>query len=501
MKISSQNSMNDIPSVGVNVSEQSKGVSPVQDFKSYMNQSSSAKNQSSSGVEAGANKSPSQKAEAADTSPKAEKTEKAEKIQKPEDKKAVDAAEQTDTKDAAKAEDAKGNADDSDTAGEGAFVGKPVKTENQGWVPEEQNDNVVFDNALLAQLASLMQNQMIVNVTPEQFEQLLQDVQVQVEGLLNMDDKQFNDLLNQLDMQCVNLLDSEGQKQFLLAASDAQPVDLLTDEELSQLLTDMEKVVAQAVDEAELPAPVLQEVLTQLKTKETPKEQPIRASRQDVAVESNMPELQEGQNESSLRFTVETDSRTGQEHQGASQQRQDIGAMKEQVLAQLNQGIEQLSEVEQDAEPVAPAEIVRQVVEEIKLIAKQDTTSMELQLYPEHLGKVTIQVSTRNGAVTAQITAQNEMAKAALEGSIQTLKETFQNQEIKVDAIEVMVATSSFSGQQFENQQTNQENGRTGKGVRHINLDELEAEDELSEEEQLNVEMMRQEGRNVDYTA
>lgn len=498
MKISSQNSMKDIPSVGVNVSEQGKGAAPVQDFKSYMNQSASAK---SSGVEAGAYKSPSQKTEAADTSPKTEKAEKPEQAEKPEDKKAVDAAAQSDKKDEVKAEPAKDGTEGCDTAGEDVNVSDEVKTQVKGLLPEQQDENVVYDNAFLAQLASLLQNQMSVNIAPEQLEQLLQDVRVQVEGLLGMDDGQFDNLLSQLDMQCVDLLDSEGQKQFLLAAKDAQPVDLLTDEELSQLLTDMETVVTQTVEEAEIKAPILQEAITRLKPEENQEQQPIKASRQAVTPESNMPELSEGQNESSMRFTVETDSRTGQEHQGASLHRQDIGAMKEQVLAQLNQGIEQLSEVEQGAEPVAPAEIVRQVVEEIKLIARQDTTSMELQLYPEHLGKVTIQVSTRNGAVTAQITAQNEMAKAALEGSIQTLKETFQNQEIKVDAIEVMVATSSFSGQQFENQQMNQENGRAGKGVRHINLDELESEDELSEEEQLNVEMMRQEGRNVDYTA
>ena len=52
-------------------------------------------------------------------------------------------------------------------------------------------------------------------------------------------------------------------------------------------------------------------------------------------------------------------------------------------------------------------QIVRQVVEQIQMQTKQSVTSMEMQLYPEHLGKVYVQIVSRDGSITAQITAES----------------------------------------------------------------------------------------------
>ena len=40
---------------------------------------------------------------------------------------------------------------------------------------------------------------------------------------------------------------------------------------------------------------------------------------------------------------------------------------------------------------------------------------MEMQLNPEHLGKIYLNISEREGVIRAQITAQNEAVKEALE--------------------------------------------------------------------------------------
>ena len=51
-------------------------------------------------------------------------------------------------------------------------------------------------------------------------------------------------------------------------------------------------------------------------------------------------------------------------------------------------------------------DVIRQVVEEIKLTVKADNTSFEMQLNPEHLGKINLQVAAKNGVVTAQIATE-----------------------------------------------------------------------------------------------
>lgn len=44
----------------------------------------------------------------------------------------------------------------------------------------------------------------------------------------------------------------------------------------------------------------------------------------------------------------------------------------------------------------------------------------------------------------AQIIAETEAAKAAVESGLAVLKEAFENQDLKVDAIEVMVGTPDY---------------------------------------------------------
>ena len=89
-------------------------------------------------------------------------------------------------------------------------------------------------------------------------------------------------------------------------------------------------------------------------------------------------------------------------------------------------------------------DIVRQVVEQTQVQVKQGVTSLEMQLYPEHLGKVLVQVVSHDGSITAQITAESESAKAALESQLTLLKENLNDQGVKVENVEVTIASHAF---------------------------------------------------------
>ena len=90
-------------------------------------------------------------------------------------------------------------------------------------------------------------------------------------------------------------------------------------------------------------------------------------------------------------------------------------------------------------------DIENQVVEKIKVSLGTESTSMEMQLNPEHLGKVLLNVSSKNGMMTAVFSVQSEEAKAALESQMFTLRENLELRELKVDAVEVNVSDFDFS--------------------------------------------------------
>lgn len=148
--------------------------------------------------------------------------------------------------------------------------------------------------------------------------------------------------------------------------------------------------------------------------------------------------------------------------------------------------------------------IVRQIVQQVKVQVKPDTVSMELQLNPENLGKVNLHVSSKEGAVTAQLFVQNETVKQAIEGQIMVLREAMQQQGIKVEAVEVTVETGDFSRNLEQHEEDSKENAREqARKVSRKNINLLNGLEEvdLEEEEILRTHIMRQSGNSLDMNA
>lgn len=148
--------------------------------------------------------------------------------------------------------------------------------------------------------------------------------------------------------------------------------------------------------------------------------------------------------------------------------------------------------------------IVRQIVEQIKVQIKPDVTSMELQLNPENLGKVNLQVTSKEGAVTAQLFVQNETVKAMIESQLMVLREAMNEQGVKVEAVEVTVETGQF-GRSLEqhSEQQKQEAEKQAKSYQHraINLLDGIEEESMDAEELLRAHIMRESGNSVDMNA
>lgn len=146
--------------------------------------------------------------------------------------------------------------------------------------------------------------------------------------------------------------------------------------------------------------------------------------------------------------------------------------------------------------------IVNQVVEQIKVTLGKDTTSMQLQLNPENLGKVLISVSSVNGVMTANFTVQSEEAREALQSQMYTLREALESKELKVEAVEVEVSDFAFSeNNQFgteDQKQFEKGNGKTFK----FDFDKEESE-ETAEDGKTSGRTVRRldAGTSIDFTA
>lgn len=154
---------------------------------------------------------------------------------------------------------------------------------------------------------------------------------------------------------------------------------------------------------------------------------------------------------------------------------------------------------------VQTEDIMNQIMDYMKINLKADAQEMEMQLHPASLGTVGVQIAAKDGVVTAHFTTQNETVRAVIETQLIQLKNQFEEQGIKVDAVEVTVANHEY-GQQFsqEHENADSKQGKAAKSTRRINLDEIgeEAElDEMEDSERIAVEMMQASGGTVDYTA
>lgn len=147
---------------------------------------------------------------------------------------------------------------------------------------------------------------------------------------------------------------------------------------------------------------------------------------------------------------------------------------------------------------VKPEEIIRQIVDEIRTTVKPDMTSMEMQLNPEHLGRINLQIVSKGGTVTANIMAQNEAVKEAIESQVTQLKETLESQGVKVEAIEVTVGSREFN-QNLDENNNGEEQHKQKKHISKEELDEINGVTPINEED--DEELLRAKGSTMSMMA
>lgn len=328
--------------------------------------------------------------------------------------------------------------------------------------------------------------------------------------------------MNELGMTDVSLLDAKNLKSLMVELTEgADDMSLLMDENFYQSVTEalntLEEIAGEVQKETgmsqeEFDTAVL-EAQERLATSDVPEEVQeisVQSSREgadtdEKTVKFNTPKPEPTENARTEAVETKEAPRetTKQENTGKDSESPFMGnSYQAQNVEQQTQALK-AAEAEKAFSMTDTQEIMDQILDYMKVSVKPGLTNLEMQLHPESLGTLHIQISNREGAVTAQFIAQNESVKAALESQVMELKENLEQQGVKVEAVEVTIAEYSLDRNPDGNEASSEQGKQSKRGSRNLNLRELnlDEEEDLTEEERLAAEMMQSEGSTVNYTA
>lgn len=345
--------------------------------------------------------------------------------------------------------------------------------------------------------------------------EILAGIKSAVKDVLQLDEEEFNLLLEQMGIVVADLLNPQVLQQFVVEAGGGEDISvLLADESMYGNLRQLQETIENIVQEsgmpkeeiarqaAQLQAPVLQE--QEIAAEEIPEEKLMlsdtKASDLETVAEAARPE------ESTFHFEAVRESGEDARQEGGTQER-DSGARVSQPEQFLNLMADAVSENQDGAEvqfsQLSAAEQLReiadQILEKVRVIISPSQTSMEITLNPESLGRVSLNLISKQGVMTAQFTAQNQVAREAIESQITVLRENLENQGLKVDAIEVTVSNFEFT--QSDGMAGQEQQGGRPQQRRNIHIEEAGFLDEVTEEEALAIDILERSGNSVDYTA
>jgi len=109
-------------------------------------------------------------------------------------------------------------------------------------------------------------------------------------------------------------------------------------------------------------------------------------------------------------------------------------------------------------------QVFQQIIQKAHLLVAGEHAELNIQLKPDHLGKLTMQVVVENGLVTAKFAAESMQVKELIEANLGNLRQTLTNQGLKVDQITVSVNQGGDQMLQWSKRQNNQP-GKPGKNM------------------------------------
>lgn len=328
------------------------------------------------------------------------------------------------------------------------------------------------------------------NKSEEKVNDAVQNVKDTIKEELDVSDEDIAKAMEVLGITDNDLLSVVKVTELVSALTGADSITLITDDDMSGKLTSVLDAVNTAQEDiadmlnTDVDDPVLV-VRTDAVVKKDTDETVVKNTDSSITDNQSVSETESLSDVLAAKVTAQGSSKheesTGEhtgEHTGEQNHNtQSYGGVADSIIQSMKDSFADI--VTEDTSRVSEADIVNQVIDQIKLSSGRELTSIEVMLNPERLGSVHVTVTAKNGILSAQIAAQNEQVKTALENQVTALKENFQNQGIKVEAVEITVMTHQFEAGQNFGQNESERKQSEQKINKKLNLsDYMDDEDE-----------------------
>lgn len=340
------------------------------------------------------------------------------------------------------------------------------------------------------------------NELNDKVNEAVQDVKDTIKDELDVSDEDIAKAMEVLGMTATDLLSVVKVTELVGELTGTDAITLITDDDmLSRLTSVLDVVNAAQQDIADMSGVNVEDVSDVIATANT--EADVNKDVTDNVVSNNQPAAIEESLSDMLAKKITTDGSAKQQNNAGEQNHntETYGSVADNMIQSMSDSFADI--ITEDTAYVSEADIVNQVIDQIKLTSGKELTSIEVMLNPERLGSVHVTVSAKNGILTAQIAAQNEQVKTALENQMTTLRENFENQGIKVDAVEITVKTHQFeAGQNFgQNESERKQSERKLNKKLDLSAYDDEVDDEFSDDELRRKDSIQNGNSSVEYIA
>ena len=336
--------------------------------------------------------------------------------------------------------------------------------------------------------------------------------------VLNITPEELKQALDALGLELGDLTDRNNVAQLILMLNGSGDIsDMLIDNGMLETFNELNDFIAETLETSGMSAEEFKnalEVFGKNNGNETTEVKPELGER--VEAEKTVTDDGEisneaavaGETEEAITFEVarsgEENSGTGFSDRSSRGTEQDVhtvtGAV-EGFVRNLEMTVEQTGEIVEEQQ-VSIRDIVYQVVQRIRVNISPENTSLEMRLNPENLGRVSINITSNNGVMTARIDTENQKAREAIESQLQILKENIEAKGIKVEAVEVRISDFNMANNtETGNNQQSANGEETRGGRRNRPIFEQGTEDEITEAERIAREVLADTGSTVSYRA
>ena len=329
----------------------------------------------------------------------------------------------------------------------------------------------------------------------EDVAQAVSDIKDKIKETMDVSDEDIENAMEQLGIGIVDLLDPQSVTDLVIALSgNSDSLEFLTDASavanLEDIINTVDEVTQNLTETYNIDITSVKDIVKDFENdsdEAVASEQPVNKKITDYLDDKQNEKAVTEDTKESITDVIAEKTEVKSEAAFTDEKKNDSDTHLqdknndgiEKITSDMTQSIQKaFSEVVDETSAVNEVDIVRQVVEQIKVTTTQQLSSIEVMLNPENLGKVHVAVTAKQGIVTAQLTAQNEQVKAALENQMTALKEQFNNQGVKVEAVEITVQSHGFESEQnLEGNNSNQAQ-QEKKSHRKLDLSSLEGLDE-----------------------